>query len=142
MKIFFTSSWLIAFAFGVSFSLNDQRDQTSLKNKCTEDDPLSSWNEGKVKNSIIDFVTRVTKEGGADFIPLDDRIATFDNDGTLWAEQPVVQELFMFYRAKKMIEKKPSLKNVQPFKAIATGDMAHLKKMNEQDLIKFFVSTQ
>jgi hypothetical protein len=84
----------------------------------------------------------VTKEGGAEFIPVDDRIATFDNDGTLWAEQPVVQELFVFYRAKKMIGKKPSLKNVQPFKAVATGDMAYLKRMNEKDLIQFFVATQ
>jgi hypothetical protein len=139
MKNFFAGSWLIALLFGVSFSGSNQKD---LGNKSAEDDPLPSWNEGKIKSSIIGFVTRVVKEGSADFIPLADRIATFDNDGTLWAEQPVIQELFMFYRAKKMIGQKPALRNVQPFKAIAAGDMAYLKKMNERDLIKFFVATQ
>jgi len=139
MKNFFAGSWLIALLFGVSFSGSNQKD---LVNKGAEDDPLPSWNEGKIKNSIIDFVTRVVKEGSADFIPLADRISTFDNDGTLWAEQPVIQELFMFYRAKKMIGQKPALRNVQPFKAIAAGDMAYLRKMNERDLIKFFVATQ
>jgi len=139
MKNFFAGSWLIALVLGISFSAANQDDQS---NKRAEDDPLPSWNEGKVKNSIIDFVTRVTNEGSADFIPVDNRIATFDNDGTLWAEQPVIQELFIFYRAKKMIGQKPSLRNVQPFKAIAAGDMAYVKKMNERDLIKFFVATQ
>ena len=51
-------------------------------------DPLPSWNDGAVKKSITDFIPRVTTEGGADFVPPDQRIATFDNDGTLWAEQP------------------------------------------------------
>lgn len=139
MKNFFMGIWLIVLVLGVNFSSSNQRGRS---NEGTEDDPLPSWSEGKIKNSIIDFVTKVTKEGNADFIPVDDRIATFDNDGTLWAEQPVIQELFMFYRAKKMIEKKPSLKNVQPFKAIANGDVAYLKRMNEKDLINFFVSTQ
>jgi phosphoserine phosphatase len=139
MKNSFAGSWLIALLFGVSFIGSNQKD---LGKKGAEDDPLPSWNEGKIKNSIIDFVTRVVKEGSADFIPLADRIATFDNDGTLWAEKPVIQELFMFYRAKKMIGQKPALRNLQPFKAIAAGDMAYLRKMNERDLIKFFVATQ
>ena len=52
-------------------------------------DPLPSWNDGAVKKSITDFVARVTTQGGADFVPADERIATFDNDGTLWAEQPI-----------------------------------------------------
>ena len=76
----------------------------------TVSDPLPSWNDGAVKTAIINFVDRVTKEGSADYIPPADRIATFDNDGTLWAEQPVVQGMFAFMRAKKMAEKDPTLK--------------------------------
>src|SRR5262245_13615941 len=71
----------------------------------TATDPLQLWHEGANKQAIVDFVTRVTKEGSPDFIPAEDRIATFDNDGTLWAERPYVQELFAFYRVKKMVEK-------------------------------------
>ena len=57
-------------------------------------DPLPSWNDGATKQSIIDFVAKVTKEGSADFVPPAERIATFDNDGTLWAEQPLYFQLF------------------------------------------------
>jgi hypothetical protein len=141
MKNFFTESWLVLLFLSLSANVSNQKYQTpGLAD--IDDDPLPSWNEGKVKNSVIDFVKRVTKQGSADFVPVEDRIATFDNDGTFWAEQPVIQELFMFYRAKKMIQKKPSLKTVQPFKAIAAGDMAYLKKMTEKDVIKFFAATQ
>ena len=64
-------------------------------------DPLPSWNDGALKKDIIAYVEKVTKEGSPDFIPVQNRIATFDNDGTLWAEKPLVQELFAFYRVKK-----------------------------------------
>ena len=64
-------------------------------------DPLPSWNEGTLKQDIIAYVTKVSKDGSPDFIPLKNLIATIDNDGTLWAEKPYVQELFAFYRVKK-----------------------------------------
>jgi hypothetical protein len=57
-------------------------------------DPLASWNDGKAKQSIVDFVAKVTKKGSPDFVPPAERIATFDNDGTLWAEQPMYFQLF------------------------------------------------
>lgn len=104
-------------------------------------DPLPSWNDDSLKASIIAFVKDVTTEGSPKFVPAQDRIATFDNDGTLWAEQPLIEGLFMFFRAKQMIVKDPSLKNTEPFKSIAAGDMAFLKTMTEQDLIKFFIAT-
>ena len=64
-------------------------------------DPLPSWNDSTAKKAIVDFVSKVTQEGGADFVPVSERIATFDNDGTLWAEQPVyVQVAFAFDRVK------------------------------------------
>ena len=68
-----------------------------------ETDPLPSWNEGAVKPSITSFVGRVTKGGGADFVPEAQRVAVFDNDGTLWAEQPnYAQAIFVFDRVKAM----------------------------------------
>ena len=62
-------------------------------------DPLPSWNDGAVKKSITDFVPRVTTPGGADFVPLDQRIATFDNDGTLWVEQPMYVQIVFAHRS-------------------------------------------
>lgn len=89
----------------MGLNIRDQRDQASTRNTGNGyDDPLPSWNEGKVKNSVIDFVKKVTKEGSGDFIPVEDRIATFDNDGTLWGEQVVIQELYIVIRQKKTDE--------------------------------------
>lgn len=105
-------------------------------------DPLPSWNDGALKQSIIDYVTKVTKEGSPNFIPADARIATFDNDGTLWAEQPLVQELFAYYTAGKMIEKNPALAKKQPFKAIAEKDKTYFEKNGEKALLEVVVSTQ
>lgn len=104
-------------------------------------DPLPSWNDDTLKASIINFVKTVTTEGGAGFVPVEDRIATFDNDGTLWAEKPLVEGLFTFFRAKQMMEKNPALKSQQPYKAIAAGDMAYLKTLSEKDFIKLAVAT-
>ena len=67
-------------------------------------DPLPSWNDGATKSSILDFVARVTTQGGSDFVPVDQRIATFDNDGTLWIEQPMyIQLAFALDRVKAML---------------------------------------
>src|SRR5215510_5199076 len=86
-------------------------------------DPLPSWNDGATKKSITDFVARVTTQGGADFVPVPERIATFDNDGTLWTEQPVYFQLaFALDRAKAMAAKNPALASKQPFKALLAGD--------------------
>src|SRR5690242_6292432 len=98
-------------------------------------DPLPSWNDGEVKRAIIDYVNRVTKDSSADYIPAEDRIATFDNDGTLWAERPYVQELFAFYQAKQMVAKQPALAKKQPFKAMVEGDKAFFAKGGDKALI-------
>ena len=67
------------------------------------DDPLASWNHGSTKATLLDFIARVTKEGTADFVPPEERIATFDNDGTLWPEQPMyIQFVFAFDRVKRL----------------------------------------
>jgi phosphoglycolate phosphatase-like HAD superfamily hydrolase len=86
-------------------------------------DPLPSWNDGKTKQSIIDFVAKVTKEGGPDFVPPAERIATFDNDGTLWAEQPLYfQFLFAIDRVKVLAPQHPEWKEKEPFASLLKGD--------------------
>ena len=91
--------------------------------KATED-PLPSWNDGPVKKAIAEFVGRVTTEGGPDFVAPAERIATFDNDGTLWAEQPMYFQLqFALDRVKALAPKHPEWKEKQPFKALLAGDM-------------------
>ena len=89
-------------------------------------DPLPSWNDGEVKQSITHFVTSVTVEGSPDFVPSEQRIATFDNDGTLWVEQPVVQLEFVAYQIKKMAPQHPEWKNKDPYKAVLEGDKEYL----------------
>jgi hypothetical protein len=87
-------------------------------------DPLPSWNDGARKSAIFDFVKRVTAEGGSDFVPVPQRIATFDNDGTLWCEQPIyIQGAFAFDRVKALASEHPDWKTRQPFAAILTDDM-------------------
>src|SRR4051812_34980648 len=87
-------------------------------------DPLPSWNEGSTKQSILAFVSRVTTQGGPDFVPADQRIATFDNDGTLWCEQPMyVQLAFILDRVKALAPMHPEWREQQPVKAVFDGDM-------------------
>jgi hypothetical protein len=107
----------------------------------TSGDPLPSWNDGALKKDIIDYVTKVTKEGSSGFIPVADRIATFDNDGTLWAEKPYVQELFAFYRVKKMVEANPALAQKQPFKAVVEKDKIFFEKGGDKALIELIAAT-
>ncbi len=86
-------------------------------------DPLASWNEGAVKKSITDFVGRVTTPG-SDFVPVPERIATFDNDGTLWAEQPYYFQLaFAFDRIRTLAPQYPEWKDKQPYKGLIEGDV-------------------
>jgi phosphoglycolate phosphatase-like HAD superfamily hydrolase len=87
-------------------------------------DPLPSWNDSKSKNSIVEFVTRVTNEGSPDFVPISERIATFDNDGTLWAEQPMYFQLyFAVDRIKSLAPQHPKWKTEEPFASLLKGDM-------------------
>jgi phosphoglycolate phosphatase-like HAD superfamily hydrolase len=105
-------------------------------------DPLPSWNEGPVKKSITEFVARVTTQGGSDFVPVSERIATFDNDGTLWCEQPVyVQAAFAFDRIKAMAPQHPEWKTTQPFKAILDKDVKALAASGEKGLVQIVAVT-
>jgi hypothetical protein len=96
-------------------------------------DPLPSWNDTAPKQSIIAFVNKVTQDGTPDFVPIDDRIATFDNDGTLWVEQPMyVQLAFVFARVKQLVPEHPEWKTTQPFKGVLEGDMKAVAAAGEK----------
>jgi phosphoserine phosphatase len=105
-------------------------------------DALPSWNDGATKQSIVDFVSRVTIQGGPDFVPADQRIATFDNDGTLWVEQPMyVQLAFMLDRVKALAAQNPAWKTKQPFKAVLDGDIKTLAASGEKGLMQLVAVT-
>ena len=98
-------------------------------------DPLASWREGPVKAAILDFITAVTTEGSPEFRPVSERIAVFDNDGTLWCEQPVpVQALFTQDRIQALADTDPALKDRQPFKAFLEHDLKTMHALGKQGL--------
>ena len=89
-----------------------------------ESDPLPSWNNTATKEAIIEFVKKVTEKGSPDFVSPAERIATFDNDGTLWSEQPAYfQVLFMVDRIKQLAPQHPEWKNQEPFASVLKGDI-------------------
>jgi hypothetical protein len=106
------------------------------------DEPLPSWQDGPAKRAIMDFVTRVTARDGPDFVPESGRIATFDNDGTLWAEQPMyIQMAFVLDRVKALAPQHPEWKEKQPFKAVLEGDLKALAASGEKGLIEVGMAT-
>ncbi|HSF31351.1 MAG TPA: HAD family hydrolase, partial [Candidatus Tectomicrobia bacterium] len=103
---------------------------------------LPSWQDGTAKRAIVDFVTRVTREGNPDFVAESKRIATFDNDGTLWAEQPIYfQFAFVFDRIKAMAPQHPEWKTKQPFQAVLEGDMDALVASGEKGVLELMAVT-
>jgi phosphoglycolate phosphatase-like HAD superfamily hydrolase len=110
--------------------------------KTLADDPLPSWNDTTPKKAIIDFVERVTKPGSPDFVRPEERIATFDNDGTLWAEQPIYfQFLFAMDRIKALAPQHPEWKTKEPFKSVLTGDTKGLLAAGEKGLLEIMART-
>jgi hypothetical protein len=105
-------------------------------------DPLPSWNDGKAKQSIIDFVTKVTTPGSPDFVPVPERIATFDNDGTLWCEQPLpVQLYFALDRVKALAPSHPEWKTQEPFTSILKGDLKGAMAGGDHALLELIMVT-
>ncbi len=105
-------------------------------------DPLPSWNEGAPKKAIINFVTRVSREGSPDFVPVPERIATFDNDGTLWCEMPFYfQMAFAFDRVKAMAPQHPEWKTREPFKSLLKGDVKAAAAGGEKGLLAIVAAT-
>lgn len=114
----------------------------SARQVAAQSDPLLSWNDTTAKRNIEAFVDRVTKEGGPDFVPSGDRIATFDNDGTLWVEAPIYTQIaFAFDRVKEMAPLHPEWKTRQPFKGILEGNMKAVAATGEKGIIDITIAT-
>jgi hypothetical protein len=105
-------------------------------------DPLPSWNDGLAKQSIIAFVEKVTRPGSPDFVPAPERIATFDNDGTLWCEQPVpVQLFFVLGRVKALAPQHPEWKTTEPFASLLKGDLSKALAGGDRALLELVMAT-
>ena len=106
------------------------------------DSPLSSWNDGAAKQAIVDFVRATTERSSPDYVPPEERIATFDQDGTLWVEQPMyTQVVYCLDRVPLVVAKKPELKNVEPFKTVLSGKREAIAKLPMRDLEKILFAT-
>jgi hypothetical protein len=104
--------------------------------------PLSSWNDTASKTTIVGFVERVTKQGSPEFVPPDQRIATFDNDGTLWGEQPLYfQILFAIDRVKALAPQHPEWKDKDPFASLLKGDMKAALAGGEHAILEIVMAT-
>ena len=107
-----------------------------------QSDSLPSWNDGATKKAITDFVAKVTAQGGADFVPVDQRIATFDNDGTLWTEQPLYfQFIYTFDRVKQLAPLHSDWKTRQPFKSVIAGDLKAALATGDKGLVSLVGAT-
>ena len=105
-------------------------------------DPLPSWKDGPAKQAIVAFVSKVTKKGSADFVPVDERIATFDNDGTLWAEQPMYFQLFFALdRVKELAPQHPEWKTKEPFASLLKGDVKGALAGGEHAILEIVMAT-
>ena len=106
-------------------------------------DPLPSWSEGPAKQAIVSFVQQTTDKASPQFVPADQRIATFDQDGTLWVEQPLyAQVMFALDRVKDVVRAKPALANEEPFKTVISGDRAAMAKLTERDLFTIVAASE
>src|ERR1700722_8026936 len=106
------------------------------------EDPLPSWNDGPTKQAIVDFVHATTETGGAKFVPAEERIATFDQDGTLWVEHPIYSQLiYCLDRVPVLVKEKLELKNVEPFKTVLSGDLEAIGNLPLPELLKIVAVT-
>jgi phosphoserine phosphatase len=123
---------LIAFAVACTFAAGAQ----------AQTDPLPSWNDGPAKKAIVDFVRSTTTQGRAEFVPPEERIATFDQDGTLWVEKPMYsQVIYCLDRVPAVVKEKPELANIEPFKTVMSGDREAMARLSLEDLEKILMAT-
>lgn len=107
-----------------------------------QNDPLPSWNEGAAKQAIVSFVTRVTGATGPDFVPVEERIAVFDNDGTLWSEQPFYFQLaFGIDQIRALAKANPALADMEPYKSVLSNDPAAIAALGEHGLAQIVALT-
>lgn len=139
MKIIKQNSFVIAFLLAfITLSSCNKKEITARSGN----DPLPSWNNGKTKAAIINFVNQVTNEQSPDFIKIEDRIATFDNDGNLWSEQPMYFQLFFAIdRVKYLADEHPEWQIQQPFKAVLENDIPAMLSNGHKGLLDLMMAT-
>lgn len=136
---FRNSSLLTIITIGALLFTSCQDDQVVSE---SDQDPLPSWNEGKVKSAILDFVDNAADSTSPDFIEAGERIAVFDNDGTLWSEKPVYFQLFFAMdRVRELALRHPEWKEQQPFKAVLEDDMETLAGFGEHGILELVMAT-
>lgn len=130
----FPASRVITLALGALLLLSTQA--------YAQTDPLPSWNDGPAKQAIVAFVKETTEPGNAKFVPPTERIATFDQDGTLWVEHPMyTQVVYCLERVPAIVKAKPGLAKVEPFKTVLSGDRAAMAQLSMNDLFKILAAT-
>ncbi|TYA58908.1 HAD family hydrolase [Formosa maritima] len=139
---FFVLTFILAF-ISCKEQTNAKEPVVAKTEQPTENkDPLPSWNDGATKHAIVSFVNAVTDKNSADFVKPADRIATFDNDGTLWSEQPMYFQLFFAMdRVKTLAPEHPEWKTKQPFKAVLDNDMKALMASGKKGLLEIVAET-
>jgi len=146
MKVFkyslsFTLFAVIGFVAISCSQATEQMDANETDSQVSPD-PLPSWNEGEAKTAIINYVDDVTDSNSSNYIQPVDRIATFDNDGTLWSEQPIYFQLFFAIdRVKQLAADHPEWSNQQPYKAILENDMNTLMQQGEKGILEIVMAT-
>jgi phosphoglycolate phosphatase-like HAD superfamily hydrolase len=129
-------------ALGLGGCASPRATSSGERTSATAAAPLASWTDGEARRSIVAFVERVTKEGSPDFVPPSDRIAVFDNDGTLWAEQPMYfQFLFAIDRIKAMASEHPEWKDKEPFASVLKGDLKGALSGGEHAILEIVMAT-
>src|SRR2546421_10602138 len=105
------------------------------------DDPLASWNEGPAKQAIVEFVKTSTTQGSPQFVPPEARIATFDQDGTLWVEHPMyTQIVYCLERVPALVKTRPELKNKEPFKTVLSGNQEAIARLSTNELVEILAA--
>jgi phosphoglycolate phosphatase-like HAD superfamily hydrolase len=133
-RIFFRMSRAVVLAFCVLV--------ISTTNAQVETDPLPSWNDGAAKQAIVTFVQDTTTQDSPKFVPPEARIATFDQDGTLWVEHPMyTQVLYCLERVPALVKAKPPLAKIEPFKTVLSGNREAMAKLSLKDLEKILAAT-
>lgn len=130
---------LLFFSLAILFSCENKTEATKIE---TAKDPLPSWNDGATKDAIVKFVTEVTDENSASFVPVEDRIATFDNDGNLWSEKPFYFQLkFALDKVKEMAPEHPEWADKQPFKGAIEDDLDAVLETGTHGLLELVMAS-
>ena len=108
-----------------------------------QNDPLPSWNDGPAKQAILTFIKETTDQGSPNFVPPEDRVAEFDQDGTLWVEHPIyTQVVYCLDRVPALVKEKPELKDREPFKAVLSGDREAIARLSMREMFEIVLMTQ